>query len=248
MMLSVVFILLLASSISGHAVSSSAQGYVKYSITSTNGTETKTFTIGESVQPSQTSGYSQLTLSLSSRYSNATYTRLENSSKILFPILPVTNSQSFNYQTRGISLDFSITRDGTTTTLFNGTSYQLTTYNFKGTFTLGNFPSLTGFPAGVVPARSVEGQLTVLPSDLLYSAQVNISQTQSVKIQLVSTSVALDPAAGTSPLTSEIILGGSIAGTVIAVALGIFYGLRRLIKRSVSVPPTSAEKPSYWVD
>lgn len=248
MMLTVVFILLFASPISSHAVSSSAQGYVKYNIAFTNGTETKTFTVSESVQPSQTSGYSQLTLSLSSRYSNVTYTRLENSSKILFPILLVTNSQSFNYQTRGISFDFSITREGTSTTRFNGTSYQLTSYNFRGTFTFGNFPGLTGFAAGAIQARTVSGQLTVLPSNLLYSAQVNISQTQSVKIQLASTSVALDPAASTSPLTSEIILGGSIAGIVIALALGIFYGLRRLIKRSVSVAHTSSEKPSYWVD
>jgi hypothetical protein len=210
---------------------------------------TKTFTISETVQPSSTSGQSILTVAVMGQNTNFTINHLVDSSQILFPIIPISNSQTFNYDFHGVALSFTVTKTGTSTGTLNGGIVQLTNYAFTGTV---NLPSTYTYQYGNIQmGQSVQGHLQLLPSNLLYSLDTTLPQNISLKIQLVSTSIAYDaPAtAQTSMLTTQLMLYGSIAAGVVAIGVGAFYLVRRLSHKSVASPTSPpVDKPAYWVD
>jgi len=215
--------------------SQSTQSYAAYRITLTNGNVSKSFTVNETVQPSSASGFSILTISLAGANENLTYSKVVNSSSsLLFPILPVSNNQSIIYQNRNYSVRLSIDRTGSTSVTFNGSSYQLIDYNFSATFRSSNYSS-----------RSLNGEISVFPSDLVYSAQVRYNQT-TLNLQLLATNLSLDPPA-TGPASLVEPIAFSAVGAVV-VFVGMLYGIRRFRKKPATESSPADGKPSYWVD
>ncbi len=215
--------------------SQATKNYATYSVTLTNGNYSQSFTVKESVQPSSVSGFSILTLTLAGMKENLTYSKVVNSSSsMLFPLLPVANNQSIVYRNQNYSVSLSINRTGTSSVTFNGSSYRLTNYNFNASLTFLNYSH-----------KSFNGHVSVLPSSLVYSAQIRFNQT-TLTVQLLSTNLSLDPPASNSANFGEMI-AVSVVGAAV-VLLGILYGIKRISRKPETQTSPQDGKPPYWVD
>lgn len=206
--------------------------FVAYTITATNSTTTYSAVVNETVSPSSTSGQSILTLQLTSSSTNYTISKLVNSSLAILPYLPSIGNQSFSYQGHNYTVSISLAKTGTQSATVSGTTYTATNYEFQVSGS-----GLNGF------SGSASGQLSVLPSGLLYSASVN-AMGYSIQVALLATNATLGSSNSSSP-SAPIVIGGGVG----AVAAGL--GLFALYKKKNSGSEVSAEqgeKPLYHVD
>jgi hypothetical protein len=215
------------------STSQSPSKYVSYSITASNSTENYSAVVNETVTSSSTSGLSTLSLAVGSSLGNFSYSRLLNSSEVLFPYFPTIQNQSLSYQFHNYSISASISQVGTGSATFDGQSYPISNYAFQ----------VSGSMLGG-KAMSAIGQASVFPSGLVYSAVVHANGTYVVSVQLLSTNLSLNSSMSGSQSSSIAIAGG--AGSVVA-GIGAFALVRRERKKEAR-ESGSENKPLYYVD
>ena len=226
----------LAPSLASSAASSqSSSQFVTYSIEATNSTRTFSATVNETVSPSSTINISNLTLQLISSSSNFTFSKLVNSSQAILPYLPTIGSQSFSYQSHNYSVSVSIVKTGTSTATISGSPYTITNYSFQ----------ISGSKTGGVP-MSASGQLSTLPSGLMYSASVSVNG-YNAKVQLLATNLALNTTTSTSSSTKTVQIASGVG--ILAVGLGaIAFYKKRGVNSSDEPKQGEEKKPLYHVD
>jgi hypothetical protein len=237
---------LVASSLivfSNAASSSSTQGYVAYQVTLQRGANQTSFVLNESSVPTSQSGFVDLTFALTSNMQNLTYSHVVNSSSLpeIFPFVPAAIvGQTFSYETHGISINANITSDGSSSISFNGANYAGSKYLVD--------LSVTNPSSG--KSLGVTGTMVTLPSDLLYSAELNETGNPAVSlsVRLLSTNLQLDPSSSVSSTQVAAIAGaGALGAAAFAIPL---WKLRKKRNSAASSSTTngSEAKPSYWVD
>src|SRR2546429_3086364 len=114
------------------------QGHVEYRITLNNqGSTLASFLLNESAQPTGQNGIVLVTANLLSTVRNFTYSRALNTSSFpeVFPYLLGIGNQSLSYHTYGISLTLHIAKTGNAQIMFNGHSFQGTSYQVAASAT-----------------------------------------------------------------------------------------------------------------
>jgi Tfp pilus assembly protein PilV len=222
------------------AAASSNSQYAAYSVTGTNSTRTFSATVNQTIAPdSAKSGFSIITLALGFSSSNLTYSKVVNSSEALFPVIPSIGNQSFTYQYHNYSISATISEIGSGSVSFNGATYTTSNYDFS--------VSVTNSSGGGQP-MTASGQLSTLPSGLLYSASIS-ARSYKVTIMLVGTNLApgSDPASSrmTTTTAAEVAAGG--IGTV-AVGVGAFAFFKRKGSAAKAGTTTEEQKPLHHVD
>lgn len=165
--------------------------------------------------------------------SNLSYSRLVNSSYAMLPVIPNVGNFSFSQQFHNVSVSASITKIGTGNAEISGSTYATTSYSFQVTASRANGKTITA-----------SGELSTLPSGLLYSATIN-AKGYTIQVALLGTNAALSASSqSSSTTTSAAIIGGSGAAIV---GLGAFAFYKR--RSSSSEPKAEGEsKPLYHVD
>ena len=205
--------------------------FVAYTITATNSTTAYSAVVNETVSPSSTSGDSILTLQLTWRSTNYTISRLVNSSLAILPYLPSLGNQSFSYQGHNYTVSLSLVKTGTQSATVSGTTYTVTNYEFQVSGS-----ALNGF------SGSASGELSVLPSGLVYSASVN-AKGYSIEVALLATNATLGSSSSSS---APIVIGGGVGA--IAAGLGLFALYKKKNSGSAEGSAEQGEKPLYHVD
>ena len=210
------------------------QSYAAYTITAAGPSKTISAVVNETIAPSSTAGQSDLTLRLTSSLTNLTISRLINSTFAMLPILPSIGNQSFSYNLHNYSISVSLVKTGTSSVTVSGTSYTVTNYSFQ----------VSGSKVGGI-SRSASGQLSLLPSGLVYSATISTSS-YNVEAKLLSTNAALG-AATSSSSSGPVVIAGSVG--MVAAGIGAFALYRRKNINGEGADSSQAEeKPLYHVD
>jgi hypothetical protein len=208
--------------------SAASSGYVAYNIhASFNGSQ-QSFSVNETVSPSSSQGKSILSLAVASASTNFTYSHLINSSLTVFPYMPVITNQSFTYRNDSYSISARITQNGSSQVNFRGEVYSLSDYAFYANFT------------GRESSRNASGDLSVLPSGLVYSISL-LSGGTTVTVVLISTSLPLQASSAAPNLqVASVGVGASVAAAAVALSVGV----RAKRKKR----PEAAAKPDHWAD
>src|SRR5580704_6078035 len=127
--------------------------YAAYQVTGTAHNHTFTAVVNESAAPASTAGFSSLTLQLSSSMGNLSYSKIINSTKVLFPYFPGMSNQSLSFQYSNYSISLAVAQVGTKSVTYKSASYSLTDYTF----------SVSGAKMGGSPL-SATGNASVFPS------------------------------------------------------------------------------------
>ncbi len=224
--------------VASNASSSATQGYVTYQVTLSRGGNQTSFVVNESSTSTSQTGFVNLTFGLISNIKNFSYSRVVNTSAVpeIFPFIPGIANQSFTYQTHDISIRVQISNEGRSSVSFKGATYSASRY------LLGL--SLTNSSGG--QSMSLSGSLLALPSDLLYSAQLQEPNSGvSASVQLIATNLPLsDPSNAVSTTEGVALIG---AGLMAAAAIAVPWKLRKR-KNPATTSEASEKKPSYWVD
>jgi len=222
--------------------SSSGNHFADYAISATGPYHSISANVNETITPSSMSGFSTISLEVVSSMSNFSYSKVVNSSMAMFPIVPSIGNQSFTYSTHNISISASISKTGTGSATIGGTTYTTTNYSF----------TVSGSKNDGTMSMSANGQLSTLPSGLLYSAVINGPNSTTVNVKLVGTNLSLNSTSQSSNTTGMAIVGG--ASTLAVAGVGAFVFFRRKNKNSGNVNNSpgsgseSEEKPLYKVD
>jgi len=206
------------------------QGYVTYRLMATDPSNSYTVTLNETVNPSHQPNLSVMTLSIFSNGWNLSYSRVVNSSTQLFPYLPALGNQSVAYSSKNYSIRLIFERVGTSEVGFNGKQYQLTQYAFSA---LANSANHT---------FTANGNVSTMPSGLVYSLSADFNGTVVVNAQLIATSL---PLSDSNSLTQTTAMTAAGMASVTAAAVAVPWGIRR--RRRSAEPPTGS-KPLHWVD
>jgi hypothetical protein len=111
---------------------------------------------------------------------------------------------------------------------FQGETYILSDYAFYANFTVRE------------SSRNASGDLSVLPSGLVYSVSL-LSGGTTVTVMLISTSLPLKASSAAPNLQAASVgVGASVAAVALALSVGV--GARRK-KRQEKAP-----KPDHWAD
>jgi len=194
-----------------------SSGFVQYQVTVSspkNSGLSFTTVVNETAQPSGQSGIIDLTLAVSSAASNFTYSRDVNSSSLpeIFPYLPVLTNQSLSYDVSGFLIDVNLVNTGQVAVIFDGTSYQAA--NFLVSFSAATSAASTSF--------SGDGNVTSLPSGLIYNIQLSVNQTASVDATLLSTDLSINAAASSISPVGVSLLGVAIVAAIVIAVPTIF--------------------------
>ncbi|MHB2035570.1 MAG: hypothetical protein ACYCPW_02365 [Nitrososphaerales archaeon] len=214
------------------AASAQSGQYAAYTVTATTSVKSFSGVVNETVSPSSTSGRSDLTLQVISSSFNFSISKLVNSSLAMLPYLPSIGNQSFSYQGHNFTASVSLVKTGTGTATVSGTSYTITNYSFQ----------VSGSKVGGV-TRSVSGELSALPSGLVYSATVNANNF-TLQAHLVGTNAALS-ASTSSSTSAPLVIGASVGAIAAGVGLIALYRRRNA---SCAGSDQKEEKPLYHVD
>ena len=208
----------------------SQNGYLAYNVNVTTAKYSYSAMVNETISPSAKSGFSDLSLALTSSMSNYSMSKLVNSSYAIFPYLPVSENFSFSHQLRNYTLSVSLVKTGSGSATVSGSTYSTTLYNF----TLSAEKNDT--------TKTFTGQIATLPSGLVYSLTASGAKF-SINAQLASTNLALNSNSGSSTTTLAIVGGtGTLAAGVGAFALF----MKR--KDRVAKSEDNNSKPLYHVD
>jgi hypothetical protein len=237
--------LLLIGAVQGATVTiGPTQGHVEYRITlNSQGSTLASFLLNESAQPTGQNGIVLVTANLVSTLRNFTYSRALNTSSFpeVFPYLLGISNQSLSYYEYGISLTLHIVNTGNTQITFNGQSFQGTIYRVAASATY----------ASATASVSANGTIITMPSGLIYSVQLESTNSYSVQMRLEETNLALiDPSNSSSlPIGIALVSLGLLGAAVFAVP-SIFKRLKSKPSITPSTPgePQTDEKPPYWVD
>src|SRR5881296_2897878 len=220
------------------------QGYVEYRITLNNqGSTLASFLLNESAQPTGQNGIVLVTANLLSTVRNFTYSRALNTSSFpeVFPYLLGIGNQSLSYHTYGISLTLHIAKTGNAQIMFNGHSFQGTSYQVAASATY----------ASATASVSANGTIITMPSGLIYSVQLESINSYSVQMRLEETNLALvDPSNSSSLPIGIALVSLGLLGAAVFAAPSIFNRLKRkpATTPGTSGEPDTGEKPPYWVD
>jgi len=236
-------------------------GYVQYKVT-VNGLENSSVpfslpistTVNETAQPSDQSGFIDLTISLSSDAANFSYSRVVNASSLpeIFPYLSGLTTQSLSYQVQGFSITANLDNTGQVPVTFNSATYQATKYLVS--FSAVNSSSSTSF--------SGNGTIISMPSGLIDTVQLSLNQTATVNIALSSTDLSLNAQGGNINPLGASLLGIALVAAVAIAGPTIFKRTResknkKQIQDSETKPNQDSivkqededkKKPPYWVD
>ncbi len=204
-------------------------GYVAYTVTTVSDGVVQTFSIEETVSQSSVKGESVLSLVLSTASTNLTYSHLVNSSLALFPYLPMVTNSTYSYKNDSDDITIHITKDGTASSGIRGTQYTLEIYSFYASISRAQMAPVT-----------VDGNLTVLPSGLIYTFYLASNGT-SAYLTLASTSLPLQASSG-SMGTQAASAGVGVSAVVGTLALSLGVKSKRGKRQE------GAKKPDYWVD
>ncbi|MDA4131212.1 MAG: hypothetical protein OK457_10615 [Thaumarchaeota archaeon] len=207
--------------------------FVAYQINGSTTTRSISAVVNESVTPSSTSGFSSVTLQLVSNMANLSYSKIVNSSKVMFPYFPGFANQSLSFQYHNLSIAVSLAQVGSESVTFNSQTYTLTKYDFN----------VSGSKTGGTP-MSASGHFSVFPSGLVYSATVTANATNTIHVQLLGTNLDLNATARSSSQATSIAVAGG--GVSILAGVGAFVLYRRK-NNSANQGKTDA-KPLYHVD
>ena len=219
------------------AVSAQSTGsgthYVVYRINASGPNRTVSATVNETVVQSSNSALASVTLQVISSSANLSYSKLVNATHKLLPILPALGTRSIHLTRGNASLSASVTQTGTQSVTFSGANYNLTDYSFS-------ISVQTAHKSG-----TANGQLSVFPSGLVYSATIDINGTRTISAQLLSTNIPLGAPASSGSTTTTTI---AVTGASVSVAAGV--GAFAFIKhgRKESSGANSEAKPLHWVD
>lgn len=220
------------------------QGHVEYRVTINNqGAAVASFLLNESAQPTGQNGNVLVTANLLSTLRNATYSRALNTSSFpeIFPYLFGISNQSFSYHAYGISLTLHVVNTGNVPIMFNGQTFQGTSYQVSASAT---YPSTS-------IAVSASGTIVTMPSGLIYSLQLESINSYSVRLQLEQTNLPLvDPSNSSSLPIGIALVSLGLLGAVAFAVPAVFKKLKSKPEATPNTPaePGSEEKPSYWVD
>jgi len=220
------------------------QGHVEYRITLNNqGSTLASFLLNESAQPTGQNGIVLVTANLVSALRNFTYSRALNTSSFpeVFPYLLGISNQSLSYHAYGISLTLHIVNAGNTQITFKGQSFQGTSYQVAASAT---------YAAATAPV-SANGTIITMPSELIYSVQLESINSYSVQMLLEETNLALiDPSNSSSLPIGIALVSLGLLGAAVFAAPSIFKRLKSKPSTTPSSPgePETDEKPPYWVD
>jgi hypothetical protein len=212
------------------ASAASQNGYVSYNVSVTTAKHSFSATVNETISSSSRSGFSDLSLALTSSMSNYSMSKLVNSTYAIFPYLPVSGNFSFSHQFRNYSLSVSLVKTGSGSATVSGSTYSTTLYNF----------TLSADKNGTT--KTFTGQIATLPSGLVYSLDASGAKF-SINAQLASTNLALGSGSSSSSTTLAIVGGtGTLAAGVGAFAL--FMKRKDRVMKSED----NDSKPLYHVD
>ncbi len=225
---------------------SSTQGYVSYQVTLNHFGKQTLFVVNESASVTNQKDLVNLSFNLVSSLRNLSYSRVVNTSSVpeVFPFVPGITNQSFSYQTHGLDLSAQVSTAGSSAIAFQGKSYQASKYLVQ--FSVTNSSNGQNY--------SGNGTMLTLPSGLLYSVELQSQQggasyTNSLLVQLLSTSLPLNDSPNPTATTEGAAMIG--AGVLGAAAIAVPWKFRtKKIDARVSSSPTSEvrAKPEYWVD
>jgi LPXTG-motif cell wall-anchored protein len=187
--------------------------------------------VNESATPASNAGFSSLTLQLGSTMGNLSYSKIVNSTQVLFPYFPGMANQSLSFQYHNYSISLAVAQVGTKSETYQSHSYALAEYTF----------SVWGARTGGT-AMSATGNASVFPSGLVYSATIVANGTDTIQVQLLGTNLDLNSASGASQTTSIAVAGG--AGSILA-GVGAFVFYKR---KNTSTNAKADDKPLYHVD
>lgn len=186
--------------------------------------------VNESVAPSSASGFSDLTLQITSAMQNLTYSKIVNSTDVIMPYFPTIANQSLTYQFHNYSITATIDQAGTGSVTFDGQTYTVSNFTFNV----------------MVSGRtqtSIQGSASVFPSGLTYTAEIVANGTNTVNVQLQSTNLPLTSQSDPPKTTTSVAVVGGV-GSILA-GLGAFVVYRR---KSASQTENPESKPLYHVD
>ena len=230
-LLSGVSIAFLAFAVLPASFAATGAQYAAYQVTGSAQNHSFSAVVNESAAPDSKAGFSNLTLQLSSGVGNLSYSKVINSTKVMFPYFPGTANQSLSFQYHNYSISLAVAQVGTKSVAFQSASYSLTDYTF----------SVSGSKTGGTP-MSATGNASVFPSGLVYSATIVANGTDTIQIQLLGTNLGLNSTSGASQTTSIAVAGG--AGSILA-GVGAFVFYKR---KNPSTNSKTDEKPLYHVD
>ena len=173
------------------ATTTSSQ-YAAYSISGTFGNHSISALVNETVAPSSSSGMSDLTLKIASTMSNFSYSKIVNSSHVIFPYFPTIANQSFSYQVHNYSISASIAQTGTASANFGGKTYSLTNYTF----------SVSGAKMEDTPMNATGGHQSSRQASFIQPGLRQTHQKRSM-FQLVGTNLPLDATSGSQTTTVD---------------------------------------------
>src|SRR5207245_6261712 len=220
------------------------QGHVEYRITLNNQSSTLAMLLlNESAQPTGQNWIVLVTANLLSTVRNFTYSRALNTNSFpeVFPYLLGIRNQSLSYDAYGISLTLHILNTGNAQIMFNGQSFQGTSYQVAASATY----------ASATATVSAKGTIITMPSGLIYSVQLETINSYFVQMRLEETNLSLIDPSNSSNLPIGIALVSlGLLGAAVFAAPSIFKRLKRKPATTPSTPgeTDTTEKPPYWVD
>src|SRR2546427_1150505 len=210
------------------------QGHVEYRISIYNqSTTVASFFLNESAQPTGQNGIVQVTANLLSTLRNFTYSRALNTSSFpeVFPYLLGIRNQSLSYYAYGISLTLHILNTGNAQIMFNGQSFQGTSYQVAASATY----------ASSTATVSAKGTIITMPSGLIYSVQLETINSYFVQMRLEETNLSLIDPSNSSNLPIGIALVSlGLLGAAVFAAPSIF----KRLKRKPATTPSTPAKPT----
>lgn len=210
--------------------SAAQNGYVSYNVNVSTAKHSFSATVNETISSSVKSGFSDISLALTSSMSNYSMSKLVNSTYAIFPFLPVSGNFSFTHQFRNYTVSVSLLKTGSGSASVSGSTFSTTLYNY----------TLSAEKNGTT--KTFAGQIATLPSGLVYSLTASGAKF-SISAQLTSTNLTLNSSSGSSSTTLAIVGGtGTLAAGVGAFAL--FMKRKDRVSKSEDNNP----KPLYHVD
>jgi hypothetical protein len=229
-----------------------SEGFVQYNVSTVgfdNSILPVDFTITKTIGSTEIEGFLDLTFSLVSEKTNFTFSRNVNASSfpMVFPYLSGLTNQSFSYEIEKYSISASLVNSGRVPITFNDVMYEGNKY-------LMSFEAKDNSGMKIVFAS---GEITSMPSGLIYSIEVWFNDTMFIEIVLVSTDLKLENISNNVDPIGAAIVGGGVISAFLIAAPTIY---RKVLKNNRSKKQKISEignlekekkdeeKPSYWVD
>ncbi|HUI24297.1 MAG TPA: hypothetical protein VLY82_07925 [Nitrososphaerales archaeon] len=203
-------------------------GSAEYRITAATPMGAHSILVNETVKGPDGTGFSDVSLEFIGGTQNLTYSRLENSSRVLLPFLPTIPSQSFSYGNRTFSVQANLTQAGLKPVTFQGSSYTMTVYDISLSVSYGN------------RSFSAVGTIEAFPSSLVYSVELSSGILFQASIVLQETDLPLSQPSTATATAAYAGAGLGVVGVAAAAAVVVRHRDRHA--------KAQEQKPLHWVD